>query len=87
MGENTLRCPYCNGMGYTEEPRYEQATREMAMDAGNLDLEGQAIYAGEEQIGCLYCDCHGEIDRSEVVKRTLLGDQVARQMLNDNSEN
>ena len=68
-------CPACEGHGYNieYEPIYYPATREMAMDGGDMSLEGSPVHAGNEkvQIPCEGCHGTGRISR-EISHRELM---------------
>jgi DnaJ-class molecular chaperone len=48
------QCPYCNGQGYFAESIAHYVTRDMAMDAGDMSLEGMKIEHWE-QVQCERC--------------------------------
>lgn len=58
-------CKACGGRGVVEVevPHYETVTREMAMDAQDLSLEGSQVVFGSdlEHQPCQECDATGEI--------------------------
>jgi len=59
-----IQCPHCEGQGYNiqSHPVY-RGTRDMAIDAGDMEFEGCLALFGEElrKISCEHCDGVGSI--------------------------
>lgn len=61
-------CPCCGGRGYIyyQVPRYETITRDMASDACDMELEGQQVSCGYDEVEEPCPECLQE--RKEVSK-------------------
>lgn len=64
-------CPICEGRGfvYCEMPTYVTVTRDMAIDAGELALEGTEIQWGTEEteVPCENCESVGQVTDEEKI--------------------
>lgn len=56
-----IQCPDCYGKGFflIDEPTYERVTREMAIDAGHSEYEGEKVQSEIEQIKIMCKRCKG----------------------------
>jgi hypothetical protein len=52
---NVPPCQTCGGRGEVPVERVEYVSRDMAIDAGDRDLEGSVYHAGEEWVDCPDC--------------------------------
>lgn len=60
-GTRVVECPACEGQGGWREPVLAgHVTKEMAMDAGSMDMEGMPLY-WDEAFPCEACDGTGQI--------------------------
>jgi Zn finger protein HypA/HybF involved in hydrogenase expression len=49
-------CEACHNTGYIAEMQYIYATKDMAIDSGSPEIEGQQIPWGSESQPCTYCN-------------------------------
>lgn len=63
-----IDCPHCEGRGvvFWQAPVYCRVTRDMAIDAGDLSMEGSEIQWGTEEAEepCQRCNGTGKIEAS-----------------------